>query len=124
MHAFCILADDDVQQLVQFRADSFHLCRCTGIEQNFLKQEVIFAQYAFGNGHVALESSSRCVLMFHDGGKHESGYERNGQRIGHGFIMFFETVFKDVQAEALVKVLEEHFAQIVSLLDDDGVLRA
>ena len=38
--------------------------------------------------------------------------------------MFFETVFKDVQAEALVKVLEEHFAQIVSLLDDDGVLRA
>ena len=75
-------------------------CACTGIEQNFLKQEVIFAQYAFGNGHVALESSSRCVLMFHDGGKHESGYERNGQRIGHGFIMFFETVFKDVQAEA------------------------
>ena len=61
--------------------------------------------------------------MFHDGGKHESGYERNGQRIGHGFIMFFETVFKDVQAEALVKVLEENLSQVVTFLDDDGILR-
>ncbi len=35
-HCFGILAADDVQQFVQFGADSFHLSRCARVEQNFL----------------------------------------------------------------------------------------
>ena len=61
--------------------------------------------------------------MFHYRCKYKSGYKRNGQRIGHGLIMFVESIFKDIQLHGLIEVLEEDFAQVVAFADDDGILR-
>ena len=117
MHAFRVFPADDVQQFVQFRTDTFHLCRRAGIEQDFLQEEIVFAQHALGDGHVALEGGTRSILMFHDGRKHEGRYERDGQGVGHGFVVFFERVFKDVQLQTLVEVFEENLAQMVAFLE-------
>lgn len=124
MHAFRVFPADDVQQFVQFRTDTFHLCRRAGIEQDFLQEEIVFAQHALGDGHVALEGGTRSILVFHDGRKHEGRYERDGQGVGHGFVVFVERVFKDVQLQTLVEVFEENLAQMVAFLDDDGVFGA
>ncbi len=116
MHAFRVFPADDVQQFVQFRTDTFHLCRRAGIEQDFLQEEIVFAQHALGDGHVALEGGTRSILVFHDGRKHEGRYERDGQGVGHGFVVFVERVFKDVQLQTLVEVFEENLAQMVAFL--------
>ena len=38
--------------------------------------------------------------------------------------MFVESIFEDIEAERLVKVLEENFSQVVTFTDDDSILAA
>ena len=123
LHAFCILIADDFQQVLQFQADVLYLRGRAWIEQNLLEQVIVFTQQAFGNGHVLFEGGARSFLVFHYRCKYKSGYKRNGQRIGHGLIMFVESIFKDIQLHGLIEVLEEDFAQVVAFADDDGILR-
>ena len=47
----------------------------------------------------------------------------DGQGVSHSFVVLLEGVFKDVQLQVLVKVLEENLSQVVTFLDDDGILR-
>ena len=124
LHALGILVLDDGEEVLQFRADVGYLRRGTGVEEYLLQQKVIFAEQAAGNVHMFLERSARRFLVLHDGGKDESGHERDGQRVGHRLIMLLEGVFKDVQLQRLVEVLEEDAAQMVAFGDDDGVLVA
>ena len=124
LHALGILVLDDGEEVLQFRADVGYLRRGTGVEEYLLQQKVIFAEQAAGNVHMFLERSARRFLVLHDGGKDESGHERDGQRVGHRLIVLLEGVFKDVQLQRLVEVLEEDAAQVVALGDDDGVLVA
>ena len=39
------------------------------------------------------------------------------------FVVFLEGVFKDVQLQVLIKVLEENLSQVVTFLNDDGIFR-
>ena len=61
--------------------------------------------------------------MFHDCSKNESRHERDGKRISHRIVVLVEGIFKDVQAQALVEVLEENLAHIIAFADDDGIFR-
>ena len=38
--------------------------------------------------------------------------------------MLIESIFEDIEAERLVKVLEENFSQVVTFTDDDSILAA
>ena len=38
--------------------------------------------------------------------------------------MLVESIFEDIEAERLVKVLEENFSQVVTFTDDDSILAA
>ena len=38
--------------------------------------------------------------------------------------MLVESIFEDIKAERLVKVLEENFSQVVTFTDDDSILAA
>ena len=62
--------------------------------------------------------------MLHHCGEHKSGDKGDGQRVGHCLVMLLERIFKDVQPQTLVKVLEENASQMVSLFDDDGIFLA
>ena len=59
--------------------------------------------------------------MLHDGGEYERRGERHREGVGHNFIVPLEGVFADVELQRTVEVLEEDFAHVVRLLDDDGV---
>lgn len=124
LHALGILVLDDGEEVLQLGADVGHLRRGTGVEEYLLQQKVIFAEQAAGNVHMFLERSARRFLVLHDGGKDEGGHERDAERVGHRLIVLLEGVFKDVQLQRLVEVLEEDAAQVVAFGDDDGVLRA
>ena len=123
-HTFCIFLTDDFEQFVQLGADALYLCRCARIEEDFLQKVIVLVQYSLGDGHVALEGGARCILMLHHRGKDEGRYERDGKRVGHGVVVLIEGVFKDVQSQSLVEVLEENLAHVVALADDDGILGA
>ena len=122
-HSGRILLVDDIQQLVQLGTDTFYVCRSTRVEQDFLQQEVVFAHHSLGDSHVALESSTRCILMLHHRSEGKGGNKRDRQGVSHGFIVLLECIFKNVQSQSLIQILEENLAQMVAFLDDDGIFR-
>ena len=124
LHALGIVLVDDLQQLLELAANVLHLTRCAGVEENLLQQVVVLAEQSLGDGHMLLEGGARCLLLLHDGSKYEGTHEGDGERVGHGLIVLVEGIFEDVEAKALVQVLEEHLAQVVALADDDGILIA
>ena len=57
-HAFRIFILNDFEKVLQLCPDIGYLARSARVEQDFLKQVVVFAEQSFGNGHVFFESSS------------------------------------------------------------------
>ena len=123
IQAVLVLAVDDVEEFFQFIADLGNLAAGARVEEDFAEEAVVLAQYAAGNGHVALEGGAWCVLVLHHGGKNEGRDEGDAEGVGHGFVVLFEGVFADVEAQPLVEVFEEDAAHVVAFGDDDGVLR-
>ena len=52
--------------------------------------------------------------MLHHRCKNKRRDKRNRQRISYRLIMLIESIFEDIEAERLVKVLEENFSQVVT----------
>ena len=123
IEAVLVLAVYDVEEFFEFIADFGNLSAGAGVEEDFAQEAVVLAQYAAGDGHVALEGCAWGILVLHHGGEDEGGDEGDAEGIGHGFVVLFESVFADVEAQPLVEVLEEDAAHVVAFGNDDGVLR-
>ena len=123
-HTLSVALIDDLEQLLELTTDVLDLAGGAGVEENLLQQVVVLTEQPLGNGHMLLEGGTGRFLLLHDGGKDEGAHEGDGERVGHGLVVFVEGVLEDVEPEALVEVLEEDLAQVVALADDDGVLIA
>ena len=60
--------------------------------------------------------------MLHDSSEHEGRHKGDTQRVSHRLVVLLEGVLIDVQAQLLIKILEEDAPHIVALADDDGIL--
>ena len=76
MHAVGILTAYYVKEFVQFGTYPFHLFRGTWVEQDFLKQIIVFVQNSLGYCHVAFECCTGRILVFHHCSKYECRNER------------------------------------------------
>ena len=70
-----------------------------GVEEDFLKEVIVLIEHSLGDSHVALEGSTRRILMLHHSSKHEGRDKGDRQRISHRLIVLLEGIFVDVQAQ-------------------------
>ena len=122
LHAFGILVINDVYQLRQLFTYLRNLSRSIRIEKDFLQEIIILIQHTLGYLHVALEGSTRCILMLHHSRKGKGADKRNTQRVSHRLVVLVESIFMQTQSQLLIQVLEEDLAHVVALLDDDRIL--
>ena len=80
-HAVGIFVVNDFEQLLQLCPNLRHLVVGVGVEQDFLKQVVIFVEHTLGNLHVSLKSGTRGILMLHHSSKDEGTDEGDTQRV-------------------------------------------
>ena len=62
---------DDALQPVELRLDFVELPACSGVEEDFLEQVVVFTHQPSRDVHVPLESGAWCILMLHNAGKYK-----------------------------------------------------
>ena len=113
---------NDVQQFLEFGTNLFHLSTRAGIEEYFAQQAIVFTQHPTRYLHVALEGGTRSILMLHDGSKDKGRYKGDAQGISHRLVVLFKGIFKDVQPEFSIKVLEEDASHVIALIYYNSIL--
>ena len=76
LHALRIFIVYNLKKLFEFGAYLCHLVMGIRIEENLLKQVVVFRQHSLGNTHMPFEGCARSILMLHDSSKDECGDKR------------------------------------------------
>ncbi len=122
LHVLLVAVVDDLDDFFHLSANLLHLPFGVGVEEDFAQQGVIFGEHSLGNLHVTLEGGAWGILVLHHGSEGEGGDEGDGERVGHGLVVFLEGVFEDVEAETRIEVLEEATSHVVTFVDDDGIL--